>query len=73
MRKSRRTNESTGGGPDPSTLWGCIEYFEEVIAVLQVVHNYGHGAEGVTLSWGTACHAARLVNDFIINRTRSKL
>lgn len=28
---------------------------------LKVVHNYGHGAVGVTLSWGTAIDAANLV------------
>lgn len=27
----------------------------------QVVHNYGHGGNGVALSWGTAVHAANLV------------
>lgn len=29
--------------------------------LLQVVHNYGHGAEGVSLSWGTGKAAVELV------------
>ncbi|XP_076323411.1 D-aspartate oxidase-like isoform X2 [Tachypleus tridentatus] len=31
----------------------------------KVVHNYGHGAHGVSLSWGTAKHAARLVKEIL--------
>ncbi|ESO87796.1 hypothetical protein LOTGIDRAFT_166093 [Lottia gigantea] len=31
---------------------------------LKVVHNYGHGANGISLSWGTAVDAAQLVYDW---------
>ena len=36
-----------------------------------LVHNYGHGGGGVTLSWGTASLAVDLVRDFLMtSRTR---
>ncbi|HKG78530.1 MAG TPA: FAD-dependent oxidoreductase [Pyrinomonadaceae bacterium] len=33
-----------------------------------LVHNYGHGGGGVTLSWGTATLAVDLARDFLIAR-----
>ena len=33
-----------------------------------LVHNYGHGGAGVTLSWGTASLAVDLARDFLIAR-----
>ena len=33
-----------------------------------LVHNYGHGGGGVTLSWGTASLAVNMVRDFLIAR-----
>lgn len=35
-----------------------------------LVHNYGHGGAGVTLSWGTASLAVDLARDFIQNNSR---
>ena len=31
----------------------------------QVVHNYGHGGCGVTMHWGCAKKAVRLVSEFV--------
>ncbi|HKP68633.1 MAG TPA: FAD-dependent oxidoreductase [Pyrinomonadaceae bacterium] len=31
-----------------------------------LVHNYGHGGAGITLSWGTATHAVDLIRDFVV-------
>jgi len=38
-----------------------------------LVHNYGHGGAGITLSWGTATQAVDLVRDFVAQTaTRAK-
>ncbi|PYT00482.1 MAG: FAD-dependent oxidoreductase [Acidobacteria bacterium] len=34
-----------------------------------LVHNYGHGGAGITLSWGTAVQAVDLVRDFSVAST----
>lgn len=34
-----------------------------------MVHNYGHGANGIYLSWGTAVEAAQLVCEVLNNVT----
>jgi D-amino-acid oxidase len=36
-----------------------------------IVHNYGHGGAGMTLSWGTASLAVDLLRDFLGARTSS--
>jgi len=40
-----------------------------LITLLQVVHNYGHGAVGITLSWGSSIDAASLVVQAITEQT----
>ena len=32
---------------------------------MRVVHNYGHGGGGITLSWGCAGHAVRLIQQLL--------
>src|SRR5947208_13945580 len=34
-----------------------------------ILHNYGHGGAGMTLSWGTASLAVDLLRDFLEART----
>src|SRR6195256_5357234 len=36
-----------------------------------LVHNYGHGGAGITLSWGTASLAVDLARDFLQSNTAS--
>ena len=41
-----------------------------VCCMLQVVYNYGHGGEGVSLSWGTAVDAVQLVKEQLQMKSR---
>lgn len=37
-----------------------------------LVHNYGHGGAGITLSWGTASQAVDLARDFIVSQSNTR-
>ncbi|KAK2166791.1 hypothetical protein LSH36_35g05017 [Paralvinella palmiformis] len=39
---------------------------------IMVVHNYGHGGNGISLAWGCGKHAARLVHETLVQQN-SKL
>ncbi|KAL4234741.1 hypothetical protein ACF0H5_006383 [Mactra antiquata] len=45
----------------------------ECLKNLKIVHNYGHGANGIALSWGTAIEATNMVKDVLSSSTQSKL
>lgn len=53
----------------------CVRVEKELLIAngkkLRVVHNYGHGANGITLSWGTSLHAARLAREWANEIPRS--
>lgn len=40
---------------------------------IKIVHNYGHGANGICLSWGTAIEAAQMVKEMLSVQWSSKL
>lgn len=40
---------------------------------VQVVHNYGHGGEGVGLAWGTGKHACQVVCEILSSSSSAKL
>lgn len=44
----------------------------EELTDLLVVHNYGHGGSGVTVSWGCAIEATKLLLSKIDNKTRKR-
>lgn len=53
----------------------CVRLEKELLTFngkkLRVVHNYGHGANGISLSWGTALQAARLATEWANEISRS--
>jgi glycine/D-amino acid oxidase-like deaminating enzyme len=67
VRVSRDRLIRTVVGLRPFRSEGFVVEAEKLSEKL-LVHNYGHGGAGVTLSWGTASQAVDLARDFIQNK-----
>ena len=65
LRKAQILGEWVGLRPmrKPLRLESEVMQFDN--GALNVVHNYGHGGEGISLSWGTAAHAVRLAKEIV--------
>lgn len=68
LRAARRILPDIGPDDVITTYAGVRPYRERSIRIERetlrdkvIVHNYGHGGAGITLSWGTAEHAADLL------------
>jgi glycine/D-amino acid oxidase-like deaminating enzyme len=68
VRVSRERLIRTVVGLRPFRSEGFVVEAEKLRDKL-LVHNYGHGGAGVTLSWGTASLAVDLTRDFIQSRS----
>ncbi|PSN50883.1 D-aspartate oxidase [Blattella germanica] len=51
--------------PDPKDSKAILEGCSRLIPGLRVIHNYGHGGSGVTLSWGCAHDAVKILQDIL--------
>jgi glycine/D-amino acid oxidase-like deaminating enzyme len=65
LEKAEVVEEWAGLRPSRPSI--CLEKEQLVVGndTLKVVHNYGHGGSGVTLHWGCAGEAARLVKELL--------
>ncbi len=60
-RSLPRSNDIVVGGTDVDGEWSLE--VERVSSGTRVVHCYGHGGAGVTVSWGCADEVVALVDD----------
>ncbi len=58
LREAEVIETITGLRPDRA----AVRVEAEPLGRARCIHNYGHGSNGVTLSWGCACDVVRLVN-----------
>lgn len=68
LRKAEVAFEWVGLRPFRQPVRVEAEVIEKRTGHTIVIHNYGHGGHGVSLSWGTAIHAARLVDENLNKR-----
>ena len=69
---------------DPSVAGACVagvrpyrngsyRLESETIGSKFIVHNYGHGGAGITLSWGCAAKVRDLVRDHLVDLARTAM
>uniref|UniRef100_A0A1B0D1B1 FAD dependent oxidoreductase domain-containing protein n=1 Tax=Phlebotomus papatasi TaxID=29031 RepID=A0A1B0D1B1_PHLPP len=70
LRGAEVIRESVGLRPHRDPVRVEVEFFETSHGKpMRVIHNYGHGASGVTTSPGTAKYAVKLVRDALSGRS----
>jgi len=62
LKDSALVDEAVGLRPCRT---GGVRLEWEKVGTLQMIHNYGHGGSGVTLSWGCASEVVQMFGQFI--------
>ncbi|KAM6182000.1 D-aspartate oxidase [Erethizon dorsatum] len=65
LRRACSIKERVGLRPDRSSMLLQKEFLARDGRRLCVVHNYGHGSGGISVHWGCALEAARLVSECV--------
>ena len=74
LRRATKLGDWMGVRPARTPLRVEAEVMRFPSGEVKVVHNYGHGSDGIALGYGTSAHAVRLVNQLLSGATaQSKL
>ena len=65
LERATQLGDWVGLRPARSPLRVEAEVMQFPVGKLRVVHNYGHGSDGIALSYGTSAHAVRLVKQIL--------
>ena len=71
LRKAEVMGAWVGGRPFRTTV--RLEKEESVSGQPLVIHNYGHGGQGLTIHWGCALDVGRILEKFLSERLRAHL
>lgn len=71
LKSAKIVNDCVGLRPGRNKIRVELEYRQMGIKVQKIIHNYGHGGSGITLSIGCAETAAELVEEAL--KSKSKL
>jgi len=62
VKDTKLISESVGLRPCRT---GGVRIEREIWNSIEIIHNYGHGGSGVTLSWGCAGQVVKMVNELL--------